>query len=36
MAIVAFFVFVAVFALLTALFGADSRDGNDWVTHRPL
>jgi hypothetical protein len=30
---------VAVFALVAALaagFGADTRDGNDWVIHRPI
>ena len=26
---------LALLAVTAMVFGADSRDGNDWVTHRP-
>jgi hypothetical protein len=27
---------IAAFALLAAVFGTDSRDGDDWLIHRPV
>ena len=34
--LIIFAVVVAALLALNARFGADSRDGNDWVNHRPI